>query len=44
MFRTQEILLGKSLMDICLSDADAISEALHHTDFESGDLDGSLIH
>ena len=44
MFRTQELLLGKSIMDICLSDAQAIEEALHHTDFESASLEGSVIH
>ena len=43
-FRIQEILYGKSIMDICLSDPEAIKTALHQYDQHQDNLVGSINH
>ena len=43
-FRCQELLLGKSFMDVCLSDPIAIFEALKYYQHDSDDLGGSILH
>lgn len=41
-FRTQEILFGKSVMDICLSDSEAVRDALVHFNVDNEFHNGSI--
>ena len=42
-FRAQELLHGKSIMDICLSDPQSIRQALNTTEFDQEMLQGSIM-
>ena len=42
-FRTQELMMGKSIMDICLSDPDTIKDALIDFDPDNDNLEGSVM-
>jgi len=42
-FRTQEMLVGKSIMEICIIHTDAILHALSNYDPENENLQGSII-
>ena len=42
-FKMQEILFGKTIMDICLSDPEAIRESLHHFEKTNDNLKGTII-
>jgi len=43
-FRTQEVLFGKSIMEICMSAPESISAALKNFKDEFEDLENSVIH
>ena len=42
-FRPQELLITKSIMDICLSDTESVIEALDNYDMSNDDLTGSIV-